>query len=158
VNLYVAGAALGTTMTAAVAAVWILGPGGSIDGVGAQSAARGGQVYDMQVSPYLARVDYQGGSSALVPISIAFRVTDKQAGTEFCRDLARIQMEVKSFMQTNVRGPFSWPNIAASGLDKQLADRVNGALGRHVVDRVFMAAGDQGVGERPVNCARLARM
>ncbi len=157
-NLYVAGAALGTTMSVAVAAVWILGPGGSIDGVGAQSAARVGQVYDMQVSPYLARVDYQGGSSALVPISIAFRVTDKQAGAEFCRDLARVQMEVKSFMQANVRGPFSWPNVAASGLDKQLADRVNSALGRHVVDRVFMAAGDQGVGDRPTSCARLARM
>ncbi|MEP0339579.1 MAG: hypothetical protein ABJ388_08270 [Alphaproteobacteria bacterium] len=156
-NLYVAGAALGVTTSAAVAAVWILGPGGTVSGVGSQSAVPG-HVYDMQVSPYLARVDYQGGSSALVPISIAFRVTDKQAGTEFCRDLARIQMEVKSFMQTNVRGPFSWPNIAASGLDRKLADRVNSALGRHVVDRVFMAAGDQGVGERPVNCARLARM
>ncbi|MCF3629756.1 hypothetical protein RJ527_00750 [Thalassospiraceae bacterium LMO-SO8] len=157
-NLYFAGAALGTTMSAAVTAVWILGPGGSIDGVGAQSAARTGQVYDMQVSPYLARVDYQGGSSALVPISIAFRVTDKQAGAEFCRDLARVQMEVKSFMQANVRGPFSWPNVAASGLDKQLADRINGVLGRHVIDRVFMAAGDQGVGDRPTSCARLARM
>ena len=157
-NLYVAGAALGTTMSAAVAAVWILGPGGSIDGVGAQSAAPNAQVYDMQVSPYMARVDYQGGSSALVPISIAFRVTDKQAGTAFCRDLARVQMEVKTFMRANVRGTFSWPNIAASGLDKQLADRINGVLGRRIIDRVFMAAGDRGVGERPINCARLARM
>ncbi|MAN79922.1 MAG: hypothetical protein CMM77_02200 [Rhodospirillaceae bacterium] len=157
-NLYIAGAALGTTVSAAVTAVWILGPGGSIDGVGAQSAARIGQVYDMQVSPYMARVDYQGGSSALVPISIAFRVSDKQAGNAFCRDLARVQMEVKTFMQANVRGPFSWPNIAAAGLDKKLADRINSALGRHVIDRVFMAAGDQGVGERPTSCARLARM
>ena len=78
-NLYVAGAALGVTTSAAVAAVWILGPGGTVSGVGSQSAVPG-HVYDMQVSPYLARVDYQGGSSALVPISIAFRVTDKQAG------------------------------------------------------------------------------
>jgi hypothetical protein len=158
VNLYFAGAALGTTVSAAVAAVWILGPGGSMEGMGSQSAARGGQVYDMQVSPFMARVDYQGGSSALVPISIAFRVTDKQAGTEFCRDLARVQMEVTTFMRANIRTPFSWPNVAASGLDKQLADRINGVLGRRAIDRVFMAAGDQGVGDRPTSCARLARM
>ena len=156
-NLYIAGAAVGVTTSAAVAAVWVLGPGGTVSGVGSQSAVPG-HVYDMQVSPYLARVDYQGGSSALVPISVAFRVNDKQAGVQFCRDLARIQYEVTTFMRANIRGTFSWPNVAASGLDKQLADRVNGVLGSRVVDRVFMAAGDQGVGDRPTSCARLARM
>lgn len=157
-NLYVAGAALGVTTSAALTAAWMLGPGGSVTGIGGQSAAKPDQIYDMQVSPYMARVDYQGGSSALVPISVAFRVTDKQAGAQFCRDLARIQMEVKTFMRANIRGTFSWPNVAAAGLDKQLADRINGVLGGRVIDRVFMAAGDQGAGEQPTSCARLARM
>lgn len=157
-NLYVAGAALGAGTSAAVAAIWVLGPGGTLDGIGTRSAANPDRVLDMQVTPYLARVDYQGGSSALVPISVAFRVSDKQAGTQFCRDLARIQMEVQSFMRANIRGTFSWPNVAAAGLDKKLVERVNGVLGGRVVERVFMAAGDQGVGDRPTSCARLARM
>ncbi|MEQ8506755.1 MAG: hypothetical protein RIB80_15640 [Rhodospirillales bacterium] len=157
-NLYIAGAAIGATTSAAVAAVWVLGPGGSIDGMGTGSASKPNHVFDMQVSPYMARVSYQAGSSALVPISVAFRVTDKQAGAAFCRDLARIQHEVQTFMRANVKGTFSWPNFAASGLDRELTTRVNSALGRNLVNRVFAAAGAQGVGERPMNCARLARM
>ena len=156
-NLYVAGAALGTATSAAIGAVWILGLGGSVDGMGVQSAVLTDQMMDMQVAPYLARVDYQAGASALMPISVAFRVTDDQAGEIFCRDLARIQMEVNAFMRAKIKPPFSWPNVAAAGLDKELAQRVNGILNRRAVIRVFMAAGDQGVGDRPMSCARLAR-
>ena len=90
-NLYIAGAALGATTTAAVTAMWILGSGGDFQGSGSGAASRNSQIYDMQVPPYMARVDYQGGSSALVPISIAFRVTSKQAGETFCRDLGRVR-------------------------------------------------------------------
>jgi hypothetical protein len=157
VNLYVAGAALGATMTTAVAAVWIFGSGGGIDGAGSQSA-RAKDVMDMQVAPYVTRVSYSSGASGVLPVSIAFRVTDKQAGTQFCRDLARIQMEVHNFLRTKVRGSFSWPNFAAAGHDKEMVQRVNKILGGRVVDRVFMTAGDRAVGERPVSCARLARM
>tara|TARA_Y100000813_G_scaffold135056_1_gene97685 strand:+ start:132 stop:608 length:477 start_codon:yes stop_codon:yes gene_type:complete len=157
VNLYVAGAALGAATSAAIGAVWVFGPGGTMGGMGAQSVALTEEAMDMQVAPYLARVDYQAGSSALMPISVAFRVTDKQAGEVFCRDLARIQMEVSAFMRANIKMPFSWPNVAASGLDKELVKRVNGVLNRRTVVRVFMAAGDQGVGDRPMSCARLAR-
>jgi hypothetical protein len=156
VNLYVAGAALGATTTAAVTAMWILGSGGSFQGSGS-GAAKNSQIYDMQVSPYMARVDYQGGSSALVPISIAFRVTDKQAGETFCRDLGRVQHETKSFMQAKIGRTFSWKHVASSGLDRELTDRVNKALGSRVVERTFIAAGDQGVGDRPMSCIRLAR-
>ena len=156
-NLYVAGAALGATTTAAVAAMWILGSGGDFQGSGSGAASRNSQIYDMQVAPYMARVDYQGGSSALVPISIAFRVTSKQAGETFCRDLGRVQHETKSFMRAKIGRTFSWNNVGATGLDRDLTVRVNRALGGRLVDRAFIAAGDQGVGERPMSCTRLAR-
>ena len=156
-NLYIAGAALGATTTAAVTAMWILGSGGDFQGSGSGAASRNSQIYDMQVPPYMARVDYQGGSSALVPISIAFRVTSKQAGETFCRDLGRVQHETKSFMRAKIGRTFSWNNVGATGLDRELTVRANQALGSRLVDRVFIAAGDQGVGERPISCTRLAR-
>lgn len=158
VNLYVAGATLGATTTAAVAAVWILGPGGSLDGTGG-SAARSAatQVMDMQVAPYMARIDYQGGSSALIPISLAFRVDSKEAGQKFCKDLKRIQREVNAFMRTNVGNKFQWKAVAASGLDKKLTIRVNKIVGGSTVTQTFMAAGDKGVGDKPMSCSRLAR-
>ena len=156
-NLYMAGAAIGVTTTAAVAAVWVFGTGGAIDGMGSGSS-RTADTYDIQIAPYMARVNYQSGTSALVPISLAFRVTEKQDGAAFCRDLARIQMVVNSFMSSHVHGTFSWPNFAASGLDAKLADKINGALGRRAVKRVFAAAGGKEVGERPVSCTRLTRL
>ncbi len=155
-NLYVAGATLGATTTVAVAAVWILGSGGSLDGIGA-GEARKAQYMDMQVAPYMARIVYEGGSSALVPISIAFRVEGKDAGKAFCKDMRKIQRAVTAFMRKNVGNRFHWKEVASSGLGEQLAERVNDITGKRLVDRVYMAAGDQGVGDKPMSCSRLAR-
>lgn len=156
-NLYVAGAALGATASAAVLAAWVFGSGGNFTGGGRSSGAEKARPLDVQIAPYMARIEYQGGSSALVPISIAFRVDTRDAGMELCRELSRVQREVTIFMKQNIGARFSWQSVATSDLDGRLAGHINGVLGKSLVRKVFVAAGDKGIGEWPTNCTRLAQ-
>ena len=157
-NLYVAGAALGATTSAAVLAVWVLGPGGNFTGGKGKEHHAAGRPLDVQVAPFIARIDYQGGSSALVPISIAFRIRDASKAKAFCAELPRIQREVDAMMKSQVGAQFSWNTIAGSGLDKALTRYVNWVVGKDLVETAFLAAGDKGVGDWPTTCARVAML
>ena len=158
-NLYVAGAALGAATTAAVLAVWVFGSSGKFSGVGAnRHTADPARPLDVRVAPYMARVDYQNGASALVPISMAFRVADSKAGAAFCAHLARVEHEVKALLAREMGAQFAWKDVATSGLDTALAGQVNRALGDTLVQKVFLAPGDQDVGQWPTTCETIAMM
>ncbi|MEK9672926.1 MAG: hypothetical protein VW268_10560 [Rhodospirillaceae bacterium] len=79
-----------------------------------------------------------------MPISIAFRINGRKNAEAFCKDIAKVEREVNAFMRRNVGSKFKWTSVATSGLDKKLADRVNGSIGGGTTERVLMAAGDQG--------------
>lgn len=155
-NIYGASAALGVTSVLALSAIYTFGGGGQIGGFGSVDI-RPHDPVDIQIAPYLAPIRYEG-SSALVPISIAFRVDGKTNGLKFCKDIVKVQRAVNAFMRERVGKDFSWKNVKRSGLDKQLTARVNDLVGNRLVMEIHMSAGNLGQGDQQVTCGQLARL
>lgn len=156
VNLYLAGAILGATTAVAVSAVWIYGSGGGLTGFAVQHPPT--HPLDIQMAPYLAKSRYDGGLSALVPVSVAFRVNGKTDGMAFCKDLIRIQKAINEVLRREIGSAVSRAAISHPSLKQRLMTRVNEGFSAPVVREVHLAIGDSSLGDKPTTCGRLARM